>query len=51
MKTIFDKIDPKYVECASGTCEHMSHSTILPMYMAIALALPIVYIMLKTKRV
>ena len=26
MKTIFDKIDPKYVECSAGTCEHVSHS-------------------------
>lgn len=26
MKTIFDKIDPKYVECTSGVCEHASHN-------------------------
>lgn len=25
MKTIFDKIDPKYIECATGACEHASH--------------------------
>jgi hypothetical protein len=26
MKTIFDKVDPKYLECATGVCEHSSHS-------------------------
>lgn len=26
MKTIFDKIDPKYLECTTGTCEHTSHA-------------------------
>jgi hypothetical protein len=51
MKTIFDKIDPKYIECATGTCEHMSHSTTLPMYVATALVLPLIYIMLKTKKI
>ena len=25
MKTIFDKIDPKYIECTTGVCEHTSH--------------------------
>lgn len=25
MKTIFDKIDPKYLECATGACEHSGH--------------------------
>ena len=25
MKTIFDKIDPKYIDCASGACEHTGH--------------------------
>jgi len=25
MKTIFNKIDPKYIECTSGTCEHIEH--------------------------
>lgn len=26
MKTIFDKINPKYLECTAGSCEHISHS-------------------------
>jgi hypothetical protein len=51
MKTIFDKIDPKYIECAGGVCEHASHSTILPMYMGAALLLSLSYVMLKTKKV
>ena len=25
MKTIFDKIDPKHLDCVSGVCEHTSH--------------------------
>jgi hypothetical protein len=25
MKTIFDKVDPKYIDCASGACEHAGH--------------------------
>ena len=25
MKTIFNKIDPQYLECTSGACEHVSH--------------------------
>lgn len=25
MKTIFDKIDPKHLDCVSGVCEHISH--------------------------
>lgn len=26
MKTMFDKIDLVFVECTTGTCEHVSHS-------------------------
>ena len=25
MKTIFDKINPKHLDCVSGLCEHTSH--------------------------
>lgn len=25
MKTIFDKVDPKYIECGAGVCEHPLH--------------------------
>ena len=25
MKTIFDKVDPTYLECSTGVCEHVSH--------------------------
>ena len=25
MKTILDKVDPKYLECSTGACEHASH--------------------------
>jgi hypothetical protein len=25
MKTIFDKVDTKYLECATGICEHAIH--------------------------
>jgi len=26
MKTIFDKIDTKYIDCTTGACEHISHA-------------------------
>ena len=26
MKTIFDKIDPQYIDCATGGCEHAMHN-------------------------
>lgn len=26
MKTIFDKIDTKYLDCTAGTCEHVAHN-------------------------
>jgi len=26
MKTIFDKIDTKYLDCTSGACEHVTHN-------------------------
>lgn len=26
MKTIFDKVDPKYIECTTGACEHITHN-------------------------
>lgn len=25
MKTILDKIDPEYINCANGMCEHAEH--------------------------
>lgn len=25
MKTILDKVDPKYIECTAGLCEHVTH--------------------------
>ena len=34
MKTIFDKVDPRYIDCATGVCEHTNHAPNL-MYMAI----------------
>lgn len=26
MNTIFEKIDPKYLECVTGSCEHVLHT-------------------------
>ena len=50
MKTIFDKIDPKYVECGTGVCEHTSHAHVLPVYL-IAGSILMLYLIktLKTK--
>jgi hypothetical protein len=25
MKTIFETVDPKFMKCSTGTCEHVSH--------------------------
>ena len=38
MKTILDKIDPKYIECTAGVCEHTSHAHVLPVYVVAVLA-------------
>lgn len=35
MKTIFDKIDPKLIECTGGVCEHTSHQFNGPLLIAI----------------
>ena len=46
MKTIYDKIDPKYldhaatgVECATGTCQHSVHNINILYWMLLAVAL------------
>ena len=36
MKTIFDKIDPSYIECATGTCEHTVHNTNIVSWVVVA---------------
>lgn len=41
MKTILDKVDPKYLECTAGTCEHISHAqntVLLPVLLVLFLA-------------
>ena len=37
MKTIFDKVDPKYLECGSGTCDHLEHK-LLPYLLVVSLS-------------
>lgn len=49
MKTIFDKVDPKYIECGTGVCEHVSHSHIMPLYIVAVILLFTVIIKLKSK--
>ena len=51
MKTIFDKVDPKYldhasagVECATGTCGHVSHSYNLITLVTICVVFTMVYV-------
>ena len=39
MKTILDKIDPKYIECSTGVCEHASHTTNMMLWVLISVAL------------
>lgn len=43
MKTIFDKVDPKYIECATGVCEHTAHGSVLPSYIVVTVLLYLVY--------
>lgn len=43
MKTIFDKVDPKYMECATGVCEHAAHGSVLPSYIVAAVLVYLVY--------
>ena len=42
MKTIFDKVDPKYIECGTGVCEHATHSHVLPLYV-VAVSIVVFY--------
>ena len=46
MKTIFDKINPQYLECSTGTCGHPEHIGIV---IAIA-SVVIISISLKLKK-
>ena len=48
MKTIFDKVDPKYIECGTGMCEHTSHSHVMPLYIIAAVLLSMAVIKLKS---
>ena len=46
MKTILNKVDPKYLDCVSGLCEHTSHQFNLFYLIAIPLCV-IAFIVLK----
>lgn len=46
MKTIFNKIDPTYLDCASGLCEHTSHQFNL-IYVCIVPVVFLVYLTYK----
>ena len=48
MKTILDKIDPQYLECAGGSCEHIEHKTNIIYWGALIAAL--LYFYIKRKR-
>lgn len=40
MKTIFEKVDPKFIKCQTGVCEHQQHQTngfLLAMVVVLAL--------------
>ena len=50
MKTIFDKIDPKYIECSSGMCEHAAHTHVLPMYILTSVITMLVVIKLSKNK-
>lgn len=54
MKTIFNKIEPKYLECTTGTCEHFEHKFNI-VYLSILLTagfyIAFKYIRLKRKKI
>jgi|SaaInlStandDraft_2_1057019.scaffolds.fasta_scaffold221006_2 hypothetical protein len=53
MKTIFEKVDPKYIECGTGTCDHATHkvNSILPLLVVAAIILTLIVRRSKTHSV
>lgn len=45
MKTIFDKMNPKYIECSTGMCEHVSHK--LNFGLCVVLVVALTYLSIK----
>lgn len=41
MKTIFNKVDPKYLDCVSGMCEHAIHNLNFLSWMALFIVIGI----------
>lgn len=41
MKTILDKIDLKYIDCATGACEHITHKMNISIWLVLVVALVI----------
>lgn len=39
MKTILDKVNPKFIECSTGMCEHVSHKLNFGLYIGLVVAL------------
>ena len=39
MKTILHKIDPRYIECTTGVCEHVTHKINIGLWAVIVVAL------------
>ena len=39
MKTILDKINLEYIECTTGTCEHLTHKINFGMCVVLTVAL------------
>ena len=40
-KTIFDKVDPKYLDCMNGMCEHVEHKANAMWWLLAAVAIAI----------
>lgn len=43
MKTILSKIDPKYIECTTGMCEHVSHKANFIVWSLLVVAVIVLY--------
>lgn len=49
MKTILDKINPEYIKCSTGMCEHVSHK--LNFGLCVILVVALTYLTIKYSHV
>lgn len=45
MKSIFDKVDPRFLECVTGTCSHTDHQAGIVVWLVMSLIILNIIIM------